>query len=290
MPRIMIDGPRWLFLTCLLYAPWAYGCTTSGTILGLLLVLAIILSVWLAGSLTRGFWPRMHWLAGACIVALLLQGWWMALNPHYHYDPTSHNLLPTLAFSRKLPGTIDQHISFGFMLRISLLMGVVWFVADLVRRPLWVMRLCWTVGLSGASLILFGLIQKASGAQMIFWAPGRIDRALFFATYNYSGNAGAFINLVTPMVLGMTFASARGDQAYFRRALWVSALLISLVGALVNLSRVALLITALQIFIAILLFSRDTGDFTNSRHPQKTGLFATECGRCGHPGCRDRLG
>src|SRR5271163_3655877 len=81
--RAVIDTPRWLLLAALVYAPWAYGCTPAWTIRFLEILLAVITGLWLAGCALRRAKPRVHPVMLGCAALILIQGWWMAFNPHY---------------------------------------------------------------------------------------------------------------------------------------------------------------------------------------------------------------
>jgi hypothetical protein len=256
MPRLIIDTPRWLFLLCLIYAPWAYGCTTSGTTAGLVMLLGLTFMVWMGETVLRRTWPRVHWLGSVCIAALLVQGWWMAVNPHFRFDPASHVLLPVVSISRKLAGSVDRHSSVATMIRLSMMLLVVCFAARLARHPVWAKRICWTIGLTGASIISFGLIQRALQAPMIFWGESRPGGSVFFSTYYYSGNAGAYINLVMPMLLGMVILSMRERRNQVSRAFWVSMLFLGIAAALVNLSRAAQIVTLFEMLLMAIWFSK----------------------------------
>ncbi|PYI79258.1 MAG: hypothetical protein DMF05_10370, partial [Verrucomicrobia bacterium] len=92
------------------------------------------------------------------------------------------------------------------MLRGALLLGTILFVCDLSRSSRWLLRLWYVISLIGGSIAFLGLLQKATGAQMIFWQPPpppEYGVTTFFATYFYHGNAGAFLNLVWPLSAGL---------------------------------------------------------------------------------------
>jgi hypothetical protein len=57
------------------------------------------------------------------------------------------------------------------MLRGALLLGTILFVSDLSQSSRWLLRLWFVISLIGGSIAFLGLLQKATGAQMIFWQP-----------------------------------------------------------------------------------------------------------------------
>jgi hypothetical protein len=113
--------------------------------------------------------------------------------------------------------------------------------------------LWYVIGLAGGSIALLGLLQKATGADMIFWRPQtpwplRINT--FFATYYYHGNAGAFLNLIWPLSFGLVIRSFARESHPWMRAMWTSVFLITMAAVLANTSRMAQLV-ALLLLVAI---------------------------------------
>ena len=120
---------------------------------------------------------------------------------------------------------------------------------DLAANPVWRRRLFLTFALSGGLLLLFGLVQRATGASGIFWEPS--PPSTFFATYFYHANAGAFINLTLPLVAGQTILAFK-DQGQFRRAFWGFLLLATIPAVFVNTSRASTLIGLLILATMVL--------------------------------------
>jgi O-antigen ligase len=255
--RLLRDAPRWIFLASLVYAPWAYGCTTAWSIIWLDYVLGIALALWILAEFVRGrrpVVPRFLLLLGGL---LLLQGWWMVFNAKTICDSSYSVFVPLRHFSAGAPGSVDYAISAAWMVRATTLLGMIFFVSDLSLRPAWLLRLWWTLALGGASIALLGLLQKATNAEMIFWQPPTQVRDVrtFFATYYYHANAGAFLNLVLAPTFGLALRTLTRATAPIVRALSLSATLILFAAILANTSRMAQLIAALLI-IALLIGSR----------------------------------
>lgn len=248
LKRMASEIPGWIFLGALIYAPWAYGGTTPRSIIGLEVLLGTALSLWLLGLALRRRRPRVPFGLLLAVAAILALGWFMVLNAAAIYDPEFESFVP-LAPKRPFfgPTSVDQVISAAWMVRITLLLGVICFVSDLCMRPTWILRLWITVGIAGGSIALLGLLQKATGAVLPFWEyrPGGFSS--FFATYYYHGNAGAFLNLVFPLTVGLTLRSLRKHGAPVQRAIWFTAMLLVLAGMLVNTSRAAQFLGALMI-------------------------------------------
>lgn len=243
--------PRWLFLALLVLAPWAYGCTEAWAIRWLNAGMALVLVLWVDGCVLRGVWPAAHRGAAVCVGLLLVQGWWMALNPHFALDAEAHVFQPIAARLGWAPGAVDGALSHTAMLRVTGLLGMVLFTADLAASALWRRRLWWTIAGTGVSIVLLGLVQRVGAAPMIFW-EARETQASFFATYYYAGNAGAFLNLVLTPVAGLALLAVRNPDAHVLRAIWIPGWLLCLAGVFVNTSRTAQAIAlALTVVFAI---------------------------------------
>jgi hypothetical protein len=83
-----------------------------------------------------------------------------------------------------------------------------------------------------------------TGAPAILWQTNLDCGSTFFATYRYHANAGAFINIVLPLIAGQTLLTLRRRGSGIARALWLLTLLFTLVSAFVNVSRAATAISA----------------------------------------------
>ncbi len=248
---IVRDAARWIFLAALIYAPWAYGGTTSTSIqiINWLLLLAFIL--WNVELLVRWRRPRFPRLLLFLTCALITIGGWMALNAISIYDSDFYVFVPLRNFASHLTGSVDYAISAAWMLRGALLLCAILFVVDVSQSSRWLLRLWYTIGLAGGTIAFVGLLQKATGAQMIFWQTAPVWGAkTFFATYYYHGNAGAYLNLVWPLTAGLAVRAFTKPSHPGMRALWVSVLILTLAAVLANTSRMAQLI-ALLLLIAL---------------------------------------
>ncbi|MEY2540958.1 MAG: hypothetical protein QOI22_560 [Verrucomicrobiota bacterium] len=265
------DAPRWLFLAALVYAPWAYGGTTKESIAGTNLLLGIALLFWMialpfqrkaaasAGDNPISSWrmPRLFLITSA---ALLILGWFMTANAVSIYDSQFYVFIPVRHWIAHPRGSVDYAISAAWMLRATLLLAVVVFVADLSRDSRWLLRLWWTIALAGGSIALLGLLQKATGAEMIFWQPAPASAhgvKAFFATYYYHANAGAFLNLTMPFAIGLAVRTFQKQEPAGVRALWLGVSVIMVVAVAANTSRMSELIALGLILTLAIKFSPD---------------------------------
>src|SRR6266516_5974934 len=247
------DATRWIFCVALVYAPWAYGGTTSTgiqTINWLLLTAFILWGVELIVSRRKPRFPRVLLFVPAALIGI---GGWMACNAISIYDSDFHTFVPLQNFAPYLAGSVDYAISVAWIVRGALLLCATLFVADLSQSNRWLLRLWYTIGLVAGSIAFLGLLQKATGAKMIFWQTAPPWGATtFFATYYYHANAGAYLNLVWPLTAGLAIRAFTARCHPTMRAMWISVFVLTVAAVLANTSRVAQLI-ALLLMVAICL-------------------------------------
>lgn len=233
-----MEAPRWLFLAALVYAPWAYGSTREWAVTGLNIFIGGVMMLWMVSCLLRRTWPQVPPVLAIATILLAAQGWFLVGNAKFDYDPTAlefNELSPLLPWA---PGTLHRSLSLQSMAQISAMLFSLCFVCETARRAVWRKRLLLTLALTGVSLVLLGLAQRLTNATAIFWGPEDMGQS-FFATYRYHSNAGAFLNLVWPIVAGFTFMAFLGGVTAGKRFLWATALTMCLAGTAIIASRAA---------------------------------------------------
>jgi hypothetical protein len=166
----------------------------------------------------------------------------MALNAKSIYDSEFSVFVSLRNFAPFLTGSVDYANSAAWLLRGALLLGSILFVCDVSQSSRWLLRLWYVIGLVGGSIAFLGLLQKATGAQMIFWQPPpppEYGVTTFFATYFYHGNAGAFLNLVWPLSAGLVVRAFSVRDQPGMRALWTIVFIVTIAGVAANTSRMA---------------------------------------------------
>jgi O-Antigen ligase len=255
--HIFRSASRWTFFAALVYAPCAYGATTSAGIRTTNWILLATLVLWLGELLTSGRRPDCPRLLILLVGALSCVGCWMALNAKSIYDSEFSFFMPLWNFASPLPGSVDYAISAAWLIRGALLLATMLFISDVCQSSRWLLRLWYIIGLVGGSIAFLGLLQKATGAQMIFWQqppPPEFAVTTFFATYFYHGNAGAFLNLVWPLSAGFVIRSFIRRSHPVVRAVWVIVFIVTIAGVLANTSRMAQLVAVLLLMAIGLVF------------------------------------
>jgi O-Antigen ligase len=249
---------RWVFYLALIFAPWAYGATDSWGIRRLNWLLLTTLCCWVMELLVSRRVPRLSLILVVSGITLLGLGWWMTVNAGSIRDWQYEMFVPRRQLVAGAAGSVDYASSVAFMLRVTILLGATWFVADAMRRPEFVLELWWVIAITGTSISLLGLLQKATGAEMIFWAHPQGPEppsSTFFATYYYHANAGAFLNLTWPFTAGLALRSIERGSHPLVRALLVSCLVIDLVAVMANTSRMAQVVATLMLLLLLVVFA-----------------------------------
>ena len=255
--RFFRSTARWIFFAALIYAPWAYGATTSASIQITNCILLAALVFWAVELFVGRRTPRFPRLLLFLTGALICVGGWMAFNAKSVYDSDFFVFAPLRNIALPLAGSVDYAISAAWMIRGALLLGTILFVADLSQSNRWLLRLWYVISLVGGSIAFLGLLQKATGTQMIFWQPPppeEVRVTTFFATYYYHGNAGAFLNLVWPLSAGLVIRAFASGSHPWMRAMWTSVFLLTIAAVLANTSRMAQLVALLSLVAICLQF------------------------------------
>src|SRR5437868_15267694 len=133
------------------------------------------------------------------------------------------------------------------MLRVALLLGPIFFLSELPQSNRWYLRLWYVIGVVAGPIASLGVLQQATGPEMVFWQPPPPPQFwvhTFFATYYYHGNAGAFLNLVWPLSAGLVIRAFSKRSHPGMRATWISLFILTIAGVLANTSRMAQLLAA----------------------------------------------
>jgi hypothetical protein len=169
----------------------------------------------------------------------------MVVNAFAVYDSDFAVFAPVANLAPRVSGSVDYAISAAWMIRGALLLGTILFVVDFSQSNRGLLHLWYAIGVVAGSICMLGLLQKATGAEMIFWQPVPArDKGFytFFASYYYHANAGAFLNLVLPLTAGLALRSFTSPSTPAQRAVWLSIFVMNLAAIAANTSRGAQLV------------------------------------------------
>ncbi|MFY9989143.1 MAG: hypothetical protein WAK31_30595 [Chthoniobacterales bacterium] len=268
--RAIRDLLGWWLVLLLVFAPWAFGTTFPETKVWLAEGLCGLGPLFIVSLIVRRRCPRVNWLSIVLTFGILGYGWLMTWNARLVYDPRLFYFHPGSPPVPWLPGTVDQQTSATQMLLITGLMCAFWVAADLSAHERWRSRFWLALSLTGVSIVVLGLAQRLTSAPGIFWRTDLDCGPSFFATYRYHANAGAFINIVLPLVAARCVASFRRESGELARPFWFLAMVAVLVSAFVNVSRAASVIT---LCLFILFAGHQLYEIVQSRRSQRKGLI-----------------
>jgi O-antigen ligase len=249
--KIIIEASRWLLVITLVAALWLWGGTRPWTQDVIARMLLIDTGLFLAGLLFMGRWPRIPWLVLGSIMLLLALGWFATLNA-FPGPGGVRILLPKIpGHLDGFPSYLDSNLSLHAMLLLTGLLGAFCIACDLSANREWRMFLWKAIALNGFGIVILGLAQRFTHAPAIYWNIYENTGPTFFAVYRYHANAGAFINLVSPLLVALAALSVLQRWGQAERVLWITGALFNCAAAFINASRAASFIALLLILLGV---------------------------------------
>src|SRR5438876_11805192 len=123
--KLLRNASRWIFFAALVYAPWAYGATTSESIQITNWVLLAALVLWAIELFVSRGTPRFPRLLFFLTAALICVGGWMVFNAKSIYDSDFFVFVPVRKLVPPGAGSVDYPISAVWVFRGALLLVVV---------------------------------------------------------------------------------------------------------------------------------------------------------------------
>lgn len=266
-----IDLPLWALLALLAFIPWPMGGFLPWAIRALVLSASFITVVYFLLKLASQDKRLPPVLFLFTVFALIFLGWFMTLNSEFLPRVSSPLLLPVNQFFFHLPGSLNRAVSFECMGRIVPLLAVCWMCADASRDLVWRKRLIVGMAFIGTVIISFGILEKMAGPHRFWTQYGH--NVWPFASFYYHANAGAFINLILPLVAALAWKAAFINTSPWPRSLWISALVISTAGGFINASKGALLVLLVLILFLTIITFQSLKKIKSLRHGIPTTLL-----------------
>ena len=218
----------------LVCAPWVAGTWSANGIRICEAMAGGAFVFWLIGLCVERRMPRVRPRLLVSAFALLAQGWWMA----------SHSGIAPIVGREE-------------MLRASSVLAVVIVVCDLARAPSVRMALWIASAVAGCAVAVLGIGQRFGWfAETLREMRG--DEGTPFASFNYHGNAGSFLNLILPAVFGLACLAWRKQKSPWVRAVLALAFVLVLIAVVVNVSRGAIAITVLMLIAIGIWVTRES--------------------------------
>jgi hypothetical protein len=228
----------------LFYAPLAYGCTRPAMLPTLYVLLALGVVTGFLGLLVRGTWPDIPKTVLLCFAAVMFQGWWMMADP----------VLPPMVPDNG--GLIDTslenlgQLSFNAMLLVTATLAAFVVLCDTLVDPSWRRFVLMCAAITGALVSVIGVFLKTPlGTPLMhdIWAQSEMTWNTF-AFYHHHGTAGAFLNLVWPLILVFTRRSYEVKEfSVSTRVIWTIASFACGLALFFNASKASLAIGVLTL-------------------------------------------
>ena len=247
-----------LFAVCMVYAPFAFGCTTAATRQWLDYGLFTAAGLYLVALVIQRRWPVIPLPLVVLIAVPAVIGCVHALNPKFTHDYVTWQFAPVQDTISFLPGTLDRRATLKILFHLSAI--AVGFVAlvDLARNRTYRWFLLGSVALAGMAIALVGIYQKATLADSMLWTDQVYpNRRVFFAAFRYHGHAAAFLNFCWPAALALLLRSMQRPGPMLAKIVWSNVTLITLLAVFANTSKAGQGLALAGIVAAVVLFWKE---------------------------------
>lgn len=249
----IITLSRWLLLITAVVTIGLWGGTRPWTIETVTWALLGESALFITGLLLSRRLPRVPTLAMLPLLLLLAHGWILTLNTPSDADfvITASSFPCQGLLLRSLTAYIPRFVSGPAMLLATGLLGGFCIACDLSLNRMWRRRFWIALAGCGVAFVLLALVQRFSGAHAIYWNLYEDPGAQFFGTFRYHANAGAYLNLILPLVAGLALLWQGNTRSPITSALWISAALITFGACFVNISRGAEIVTGILVLVGL---------------------------------------
>ncbi len=238
-----------VMLTALAVAPLDYGSTRPMPLETLTALVGTGAAAWLlAGAFARRWQlPPRPALAGILLVGIVGAAWIFVLTPPAVPAFTRQH------YARVVARWPDSIVPRGLPLTLTWsLVALAGFIVlcDLAREAAWRRGVAAVVVVTGAAVAVLGLAENATHACRIYWESAPRMPGAFFGPFFHHTSAGAYLNTVWPVGLGLALAGLqRGGRTPRQRA----AIQGALAGAILTFAAHAGHVSRLPQVIAVVL-------------------------------------
>jgi len=239
----------WIITGSLIYAPFVFGSVPTFAIQQLNLALGAAASCWFLDCLLYRKVPKVPIILVLCGIIALALGWFMTWNARSTFAIQSGYLVQTYIHPHRpsLPGALERMTARLTMQRLDSLFAGLLTASDLARDKLWRKRWVVIIAGTGAAIACFGVAQQAGMATFVATRMNQLEGE-YFATFNYHGNAGAYMNLALPLSFAVCLYTFETRKPAIHRCAGAAMFGITLIGIMANTSRGA---QAVSILIVI---------------------------------------
>jgi len=248
----------WLLLGCLVFVPFAYGTTSWWAERFLAEILFAAFGLWVLSQVLGKFILRFK-LVDFSLLYLLLAGWWMAINSHSLYDANFRTFFYLTEIAPAAPGSIDQLASLCGMERMTGLFCAFLIARSLGSEPIWRHRILITSAVTGLLTAICGIALKIDSLHLVplVWSPS-MRWETNFAFFHYHGNAGSYLNLTWPLILGLCARAFLTREIFPGKWFWLGSASLIFIGIQVNFSKAAIVIAILLLALFAFEWIRQT--------------------------------
>jgi O-antigen ligase len=214
-----------LILSALCIAPLNFGSTRPGAFELLIALTGIGAAAWVGAGLfaLELRLPPMAARVGVLLVGASAAGWLFFLQQPDAPVFTRHHYERIVA---RWPFSVVPRERTGLLIWAACAIVALFALCDLARDTGWRRAIAVVMLVTGTIVAVIGLIQNATHARGIYWNDTQRMPGAFFATFFHHTAAGAYLNSVWPVGLGLALDRLRHcGRSPRSRLLAISALI-----------------------------------------------------------------
>jgi len=246
-----LNAARAGVLLTVIASPWLQGSTPNWAIAILTQILLGLSALYVLGLTVKYQRPQLGWAMFPALLLYLI-GWLSAWYPRSAFDPSLHLLIPVDLEGSACFGSIDGKTSLQAMMRFSAILAAFCMCWDAASNAKYRQGVIVSIVISGVLLAAYGLIQKTGGDVLGIWEGRRLSINVF-STFWYHANAGAFLNMIWPLVLMLTVRNFKRNGNQVLRAFLVLASITLILSEILNASKAAQIIFVLETFVSVIV-------------------------------------